>query len=205
VIETLYTVAAILAIVGGVAWIADRLRLAPPILLVIAGIALALLPWAPAVALEPDVVLLVLLPPLIYFAAFSMSWQAFRANLRPILLLAFGCVMVTTAAVGLAANWLLGLPLGVAFMLGAIVSPPDVVAPLAVAEKLRIPHRIFDVLEGEGLVNDATALILFHLALTAILTGQFSIPVALRDFALVLVGETAWGLVVGYVILRLRH
>jgi CPA1 family monovalent cation:H+ antiporter len=201
----LYTVAAILTVVGTVAWIASRLRLPPPILLVVAGIALELMPWVPAVELEPDVVLLVLLPPLIYFAAFSMSWQAFRANLRPILLLAFGCVIVTTAAVAVATNQLLGLPLAVAFMLGAIVSPPDVVAPLAIAERLSIPHRIIAVLEGEGLVNDATALILFDLALTAVLTSHFSIPLALRDFALVLVGETVWGLVVGYVVLRLRH
>lgn len=203
--EALYTVAGLLGVVGGVAWIAARLRLPPPILLVIAGMALAFMPWVPAIELEPDVVLLVLLPPLIYFAAFTMSWQAFRANLRPILLLAFGCVVVTTAAVGGVAHWLLGLPLGVAFMLGAIVSPPDVVAPLAIAQRLEIPHRITAVLEGEGLVNDATALILVNLALTAVLTGRFSIPDAMRDFALVLVGETAWGLAVGYVILRLRH
>jgi len=201
----LYTVAALLAVVGVVAWIAARLHLPPPILLVVAGMALAFMPWVPAVELQPDVVLLVLLPPLIYFAAFTMSWQAFRADLRPILLLAFGCVLVTTAAVAVATNRLLGLPLGVAFMLGAIVSPPDVVAPLAVAERLSVPRRIIAILEGEGLVNDATALILFHLALTAVLTGHFSIPGALADFALVLVGETAWGLLVGFVILRLRH
>lgn len=203
--ETLYTIAALLAVVGGVAWIATRLRLPPPILLVLVGMALAFLPALPTVELDPDLVLLVLLPPLIYFAAFTMSWQAFRANLRPILLLAFGCVVVTTVAVAGAAHWLLGLPLGVAFMLGAIVSPPDVVAPLAVAERLSIPRRITAVLEGEGLVNDATALILFNLALTAVLTGRFSIPGAARDFALVLVGETAWGFVIGHVVLRLRH
>jgi monovalent cation/hydrogen antiporter len=205
VTEILYTVAALLAIVGAVAWIAARLHLPPPILLVVAGIALALAPWVPSITLHPDVVLLVLLPPLIYFAAFTMSWQAFRANLRPILLLAFGCVIVTTVAVAGAAHWLLGFPLGVAFMLGAIVSPPDVVAPLAVAERLSIPRRIIAVLEGEGLVNDATALILFNLALTAVFTGRFSLPEALRDFALVLLAETAWGFVVGYVILRVRH
>jgi monovalent cation/hydrogen antiporter len=205
VTETLYTVAAILAVVGGVAWIAARLQFPPPILLVLVGMALAFMPWLPAVELDPDLVLLVLLPPLIYFAAFTMSWQAFRANLRPILLLAFGCVVVTTVAVAGVAHWLLALPLGVAFMLGAIVSPPDVVAPLAVAERLSIPRRIIEVLEGEGLVNDATALILFNLAVTAVFTGRFSIPDAARDFALVLLGETGWGLVVGYVILRLRH
>jgi monovalent cation/hydrogen antiporter len=205
VTDILYTVAALLAIVGAVAWIAARLHLPPPILLVVAGIALALMPWVPSITLQPDVVLLVLLPPLIYFAAFTMSWQAFRANLRPILLLAFGCVIVTTIAVAGAAHWLLGFPLGVAFMLGAIVSPPDVVAPLAVAERLSIPRRIIAVLEGEGLVNDATALILFNLALTTVFTGRFSLPEAVVDFALVLVAETAWGFVVGYVILRLRH
>jgi CPA1 family monovalent cation:H+ antiporter len=205
VTEILYTVAALLAIVGAVAWIAARLHLPPPILLVVAGIALALMPWVPSITLQPDVVLLVLLPPLIYFAAFTLSWQAFRANLRPILLLAFGCVIVTTIAVAGAAHWLLGFPLGVAFMLGAIVSPPDVVAPLAVAERLSIPRRIIAVLEGEGLVNDATALILFNLALTTVFTGRFSLPEAVVDFALVLVAETAWGFVVGYVILRLRH
>ena len=204
-IETLYTVAALVAVVGAVAWIAARLRLPPPILLVLVGMGLAFMPVLPKVELDPDLVLLVLLPPLIYFAAFTMSWQAFRANLRPILLLAFGCVIVTTVAVAGAAHWLLGLPLGVAFMLGAIVSPPDVVAPLAIAERLSIPRRITAVLEGEGLVNDATALILFNLALTAVLTGSFSIPAAARDFAAVLVGETAWGFVVGHVILRLRH
>ncbi|HEY7788648.1 MAG TPA: Na+/H+ antiporter [Casimicrobiaceae bacterium] len=203
--ETLYTVAGLLAVVAAVVWIAARLRLPPPILLVLAGIALALMPWVPAVELDPDLVLLVLLPPLIYFAAFTMSWQAFRANLRPILLLAFGCVIVTTVAVAGAAHGLLGLPLGVAFMLGSIVSPPDVVAPLAIAERLRIPRRITEVLEGEGLVNDATALILFNLAVTAVLTGHFSIPGAARDFVLVLLGETTWGFVVGYVMLRLRH
>ena len=201
----LYTIAALLAFVGVVAWVAARLALPSPILLVVAGIALALVPWVPSITLEPDLVLLVLLPPLIYFAAFTMSWQAFRANLRSILLLAVGGVIVTTIAVAGAAYSLFGFSLGVAFMLGAIVSPPDVVAPLAVAERLSIPRRIVAVLEGEGLVNDATALILFNLALTAVFTGRFSLPVALVDFAVVLIGETAWGFVVGFVILRLRH
>lgn len=203
--EALYTAAALLAVVAAVAWIAERLRLPPPVLLVIAGIALAFMPPVPGVELDADLVLLGLLPPLIYFAAFTMSWQAFRANLRPILLLAIGCVVFTTVAVALAGHWLIGLPLGVAFILGAVVSPPDVVAPLAVAERLGMPARITAVLEGEGLVNDATALILFNLALVAVLTGRFSILLATRDFALVLIGETAWGFVVGFIMLRLRH
>ncbi len=203
--EGLYTTAALLGIVAAVMWIAERVRLPMPILLVVAGIGLALLPWVPRIELDADFVMLALLPPLIYFAAFSMSWQAFRANLRPILLLAIGCVIFTTVAVAAAAHWLIGLPLGIAFMLGAIVSPPDVVAPLAIAERLGMPRRITAVLEGEGLVNDATALILFKFALIAILTGQLSLVTAARDFVLVLAGETVWGAIVGYCLLRLRH
>jgi CPA1 family monovalent cation:H+ antiporter len=203
--EALYTALGLLAVVAAVAWIAGRLRLPVPILLVIAGIAFALTPGLPTIELDPQFVMLGLLPPLIYFAAFTMSWQAFCANLRPILLLAIGCVVVTTAVVALAGHWLIGLPLGVAFVLGAIVSPPDVVAPLAVAERLDIPRRITAVLEGEGLVNDATALILFNLALIAVVTGHFSVIEAIRDFALLLVGEAVWGLLVGYSLLRLRH
>jgi CPA1 family monovalent cation:H+ antiporter len=203
--EGLYTTAALLGIVAAVMWIAESVRLPMPILLVVAGIGLALLPWVPRIELDADFVMLALLPPLIYFAAFSMSWQAFRANLRPILLLAIGCVIFTTVAVAAAAHWLIGLPLGIAFMLGAIVSPPDVVAPLAIAERLGMPRRITAVLEGEGLVNDATALILFKFALIAILTGQLSLVTAARDFVLVLAGETVWGAIVGYCLLRLRH
>jgi CPA1 family monovalent cation:H+ antiporter len=203
--EALYTVAALLAVVAAVAWIAKRVRLPVPILLVIAGIALAFTPGLPRIELDADVVMLALLPPLVYFAAFTMSWQAFCANIRPILLLAIGCVLATTVAVAAAGHWLIGLPLGVAFILGAIVSPPDVVAPLAIAERLGIPRRITAVLEGEGLVNDATALILFNVALIAVLTGRFSLVDATRDFALVLLGETAWGWLVGFILLRLRH
>ena len=203
--EALYTAAALLAVVVVVMWIGERIRQPMPILLVVVGIALELVPAIPTIELDGEFVLLGLLPPLIYVAAFTMSWQAFRANLMPILLLAIGCVIATTIAVTVAGHWLIGLPVGVAFILGAIVSPPDVVAPLAVAERLGMPRRITAVLEGEGLVNDASALILFNLALIALLTGQFSIVTAVRDFAFVLVGETAWGLVVGYSLLHLRH
>jgi CPA1 family monovalent cation:H+ antiporter len=203
--ESFYTAAALLGIVAAVAWVAERLRVPPPILLVVVGIALAVVPGLPAVELAPEFVMQVLLPPLIYFAAFSMSWQAFRANLQPILLLAIGCVLWTTAAVALAGHWLLALPLGVAFMLGAIVSPPDVVAPLAIAERVALPRRITAILEGEGLVNDATALMLFNVALVAVATGQFSLVNAVQNFVLVLIGETAWGLIVGFVLLHLRR
>src|SRR6188474_2550241 len=165
----------LLAVLVAVAVVARRLKIAPSILLVIAGIALALIPGMPPIALAPELVLLVLLPPLIYSAGVSMSWREFCFNLRPITLLAFGCVVFTTCAVAAAVHYLLGWPWGVAFALGAIVAPPDVVAPLAIARRLALPRRILVVLEGEGLANDATALILYRFAVVAVSTGAFSL------------------------------
>src|ERR1700734_464508 len=146
----------LLAVLVVVAVAARRLNTAPSILLVIAGIALALLPGLPRIELAPDLVLLGILPPLIYSAGVAMSWREFRFNLRAIFLLAFGGVIFTACAIAVAAHWLLGMPFAAAFVLGAIVAPPDTVAPLAIARRLGIPRRILVVLEGEGLANDAT-------------------------------------------------
>ncbi len=201
----LYAALAVLVITAVVNLAARRLDLPGPILLVVAGTALALLPGLPRIELPPDLVLLVFLPPLIYYSAFGMSWQAFCRNLRPIVLLAVGCVVFTTVMVAAAAHWLIGLSWPVAFVLGAIVSPPDVVAPLAIARRLGVPSRITAVLEGEGLVNDATALVLFKFALAAALTGVFSLTEATLTFAAIVIGETLYGLLVGWVTLRLRH
>ena len=121
---TLHIAAGLLVMTAAVAAVAKRLGLPLPILLVLAGIGLALVPGLPAVELAPDAVLLLFLPPILYYAAFGMSWQAFRANLRPIVLLAVGCVAATTVAVAAAAHLLLGLPWAVGFVLGAVVSPP---------------------------------------------------------------------------------
>src|SRR6478736_9489990 len=158
------TVLFMLAVLATVAVAAKRLNIAPSILLVIAGLAVALIPGLPKIELAPELVLLVILPPLIYSAGVAMSWREFRFNLRPIALLAFGCVIFTTCAVAVTVHWLLGIPLAVAFVLGAIVAPPDVVAPLAIAKRLGPPRRLLVVLEGEGLANDATALILYRFA-----------------------------------------
>src|SRR5713101_1952446 len=145
-----------LAVLVAAAVIARRLNTAPSIVLVVAGVVLALTPGLPAIELAPELVLLVILPPLIYSAGVSMSWREFRFNLRPIALLALGCVVFTTCAVAAAVHYLLGWQWGVALVLGAIVAPPDVVAPLAIARRLALPRRILVVLEGEGLANDAT-------------------------------------------------
>src|SRR3979411_1372551 len=159
----------------------------------------------PSVELPPELVLLVVLPPLIYSASVAMSWREFRHNLRPIILLAVGCVMFTACAVAAATHYLIGLPWNVGFLLGAIVAPPDVVAPLAIARKLGLPRRILVILEGEGLANDATALILYRFAVVAISTGMFSLPKAAGTFVVIVAGEILFGAAVGWLSLRARH
>src|SRR5271169_4093645 len=202
---TIQTILMLLAVLVVVAVIARRLAVAPSILLVIAGIALALLPGLPRIELAPELVLFGILPPLIYSAGVAMSWREFRFNLRPIALLAFGCVVFTSCAVATVAHLLLGMPLAVGFVLGAIVAPTDAVAPLAIVRRLGIPRRLVVVLEGEGLANDATALILYRFAVAAVSTGLFSLSKAAGEFSLIVVGEIAYGIAVGWVSLQLRR
>jgi Na+/H+ antiporter len=194
-----------LAVLAAVAVAANRLNLAPSILLVVAGIGMALVPGLPPVRLAPEVVLLVILPPLIYSAGVAMSWREFKYNLRPIGLLAFGCVVFTTCAVAVAAHYLFDFNWATGFVLGAIIAPPDVVAPLAIARRLGIPRRLAVVLEGEGLANDATALILYRFAVVAVATGVFSIEKASGTFILIVVGEILYGIGIGWLSLRLRQ
>ncbi|MGY2901903.1 Na+/H+ antiporter [Bradyrhizobium sp. URHC0002] len=195
----------LLAVLAGTALLARRINVAPAILLLLAGIALAFVPGMPTVELPPQLVLLVFLPPLIYSASVAMSWREFKANLRPIILLSVGCVIFTACAVATATHYLIGLPWSIGFLLGAIVAPPDVVAPLAIARRLGMPRRILVVLEGEGLANDATALILYRFTVAAISTGMFSLPKANGTFAAIVVGEILFGLAVGWLSLRARH
>ena len=202
---TIQTLLLLLVVLVVVAILARRLNTAPSILLVIAGIGFALVPGLPRIELAPELVLLGILPPLIYSAGVAMSWREFRFNLRPITLLAFGCVIFTTCAVAITVHWLLGLPLAVAFVLGAIVAPPDVVAPLAIARRLGLPRRLLVVLEGEGLANDATALILYRFAIAAASTDLFSLGQAAGTFAVIVVGEIGYGIAVGWLSLRLRR
>jgi hypothetical protein len=190
-IQTLLLLVAVLVVV---AIVARRFNIAPPILLVIAGILFALAPGLPRIELAPELVLLGILPPLIYSAGVAMSWREFRFNLRPIALLAFGYVVFTTGAVAAAAHWLLGMPLAVAFVLGAIVSPTDAVAPVSIMRQMGVPRRLIVILEGEGLANDATALILYRFAVAAAGTGLFSLGQAAGTFVLIVVGEIAFGI-----------
>ena len=194
-----------LFVIAGTAVVANRLKVPPAILLVITGVVLAVVPGLPAVVLAPDLILLLVLPPIIYSSAVAMSWCDFRFNLRPISLLAVGCVVFTTTAVAAATHWMLGLSWQVGFLLGAIVSPPDAVAPLAIARRLEVPRRLLVILEGEGLANDATALVLYRFAVAAVSLGSFSFPHAVATFACIVIGEVLWGVGVGWVMLRLRR
>lgn len=183
---------------------ARRLHVPQSILLVIVGALIAFVPRFPPPKLDPNLVLLVLLPPLLYMSGVGMSWRAFRRNLRPIMLLAVGCVLFTASAVAAAMHWLLHLPWAVGFVLGAVVSPPDAVAPMAIARRLAVPTRILNVLEGEGLVNDATALILFSYAVGAVVTGGVSVADAAVSFSLIVVTEILWGVALAWALLHLR-
>jgi Na+/H+ antiporter len=184
-----------------------RRSLAPPsIFLVLVGLGLGFVPGVPRIELRPELVLSLLLPPLLYSSGVGMSWRGFKENLRPILSLAVGCVIFTASVTAAVMHAALGVPWAVGFVLGAVVSPPDAVAPMAIARRFAVPSRILTVLEGEGLVNDATALILFSFAILAVSEGgHFSLPAAAGEFAAVVVGEIGWGIFIGWSALALRR
>lgn len=196
----------LIAVTAGSALAARRLHVPFSIVLVLVGLALGFMPFMPQVELRPDLVLSLLLPPLLYTSGVGMSWRGFRNDLRAILQLAVGAVVFTAAAVAGVMHWLLGTSLAVGFVLGAVVAPPDAVAPMAIARRYPLPSRVLTILEGEGLVNDATALILFSFAVGAVAMGNaFSLPLAVGEFFVIAAGEIAWGLCVGWASLSLRH
>jgi len=185
---------------------ARRTMLPPSIFLVLVGLGIGFLPGMPRIELRPDLVMTLLLPPLLYSAGVGMSWRGFKANIRPILLMAVGLVIFTAASVAAVAHYLLHLSWALGFVLGAIVAPPDAVAPMAIIKRFPIPSRVRVILEGEGLVNDATALILFSFAVAAVIEGgQFSPAAAVGSFATIVAGEIAWGLLMGWAALSLRR
>jgi len=199
-LEVIETVMGLLAAVAALALLARKVPIPYPILLVLGGLSLALVPGLPAVRLNPELVFFFFLPPLLYPAALFTPWRDFRANLRPILLLAVGLVLFTTAAVGFLVHYLIPeFPLAAGFVLGAIISPPDAIAAMAIAEHLRVPRRIVTILEGESLVNDATALVAFRFATAAVFTGSFSLVHAGGKFLVVALGGILLGLLVGFV------
>ncbi len=182
----------------GFALLARRLQVPYAVILVLGGMVLALLPGVPEVRLNPELALAFFLPPLLQASAYRTDWRAFRSNIGAILLLAVGAVLFTAFCIGLTARWLVpDLPWAAAIALGAIVAPPDAVAAGAVLERLRLPKSIVAVLEGESLVNDASALVLYRLAVVAAVAGGGFVAV---DGALSFVGLAIGGVVVGWVV-----
>src|SRR5436309_5698289 len=194
-----------LVAVALLAIVARKLRIPYPILLTIGGGVLALIPGLPAIHLDPKLVFNLFLPPLIYPAAVYTSWRDFRTNLRPIILLATVLVLATMAATAYVFHALVGLPLAVGFVFGALISPPDAVAALSVTQNLRVPRKIIVILEGESLVNDATSFISFRFAVAAVMTGAFSLGHASLQFLLVGSGGVAVGLAVGWLATQVQR
>src|SRR5213594_1149555 len=188
----------LLLAVAMVALVGRKLPIPYPIVFVIGGLLLGLLPRLPSVRLNPELVFLFVLPPLLFRAALFTSWRDFRANLGPISRLAIGLVLVTTAAVAWLAHHFMDLPLAAGFVLGAIISPPDAVAATAIADRLKVPRRIVTILEGESLVNDATALVAYRFAVAAVVTGSFSLARAGGQFFIAGIGGILLGLVIGW-------
>ena len=194
---TLALTALLLAGVVVLTPLSDRLRVPSPVLLTVFGLLVPLLPWTPQLRLEPDLILPVVLPPLLFAATQRSTASEFRREARPILLLAVGLTIASAAAVAVAAH-AVGLAWGPAWVLGAVVSPPDPVAATAVARRLRLPDRIVTVLEGEGMFNDATALVLYALAVSAVVSGSITAGDVAVQLVLAVVGGVAVGLVAGW-------
>jgi monovalent cation/hydrogen antiporter len=189
----------------GVTAVARRIGASPPLVLVLAGLAVSFVPGVPDHQLDPDLILLVVLPPLLYSAALESSFLSIKANLSAITSLAVGLVLFTTFVVGLVAHLLLPeLPLAAAFVLGAVVAPPDAVAAVAVGRRLGLPRRVMTVLRGESLFNDATALTAYRVAVAAATGAGMSLPEGVAIFLLAAGGGVAIGLVIGWGVHRVR-
>jgi Na+/H+ antiporter len=198
--QTLPVLIAFLMVIALVHLFGKRLHAPVPVLLALAGAALAFVPSLPRIELDPDLILILFLPPLLYSDAFDTSWTDFRRWLRPILLLAIGLVAFTVLAVGLVAHALLPhLSWPVCFILGAVVSPTDTVAVQAVIERLRIPRRITAILGGESLVNDAPSLVGVQIGVAVVLSGAFDMGRVALNFAWVAGAGVAVGIAVGVV------
>ncbi len=198
--NTLSVVIILMAIVTALAQITDKINVPYPILLVLAGIGVGLIPGLPAVSLNPDVVFLIFLPPVLYAAAWTTSLPDFVKASRAISLLAIGCVLFTTSVVAVVAHYFIpGFGWAESFVLGAIISPPDAVAAAAATQGLGIPRRVMTILEGESLVSDATGLIAYRYGIAAAASGTFIFWLASINFFYVAGLGIILGLAIGMV------
>jgi CPA1 family monovalent cation:H+ antiporter len=198
-------IAALFVSVAGLNAVARWLDIPYPIPLVLGGLVLGFMPGIPEIELEPDLVLLIFLPPLLYAAAFFSDLRALRSDLRAISILSIGLVLATTGAVAVLGHEAVGLSWPMAFALGAIVSPTDPVAATTIMRRLGAPRRLVNVIEGESLVNDATALVAYRVAVAAAVGGTFSVVDAGLEFLGAALGGIAIGLAVGYLVAEIRR
>jgi CPA1 family monovalent cation:H+ antiporter len=204
--DGLLLVIALLFVVSMLAMLSSRLRISYPILLVLAGLGISVIPGIPEIRLDPDVVFIIFLPPLLYSSAWNTSWHEFWGMRRPIGMLAFGLVLLTAVAVAYVSNWLIpDFPMALGFLLGGIVSPPDAIAASSVLENLKVPKRVTTILEGESLVNDASSLIVYRVALVALTTGQFVFWRAGADFLFVIFAGIAIGLAIAHIVYAIHR
>ncbi|MBC7769372.1 MAG: Na+/H+ antiporter [Phycisphaerales bacterium] len=198
-VATFELILALLAAAMALHWLAARARLPPSAMLLVGGGALAFVPGLPAITLDPELILVVFLPPLLMDGAYYTAFGRFRRHLPGILSLAVGAVIFTTLIVGVVTHWLVPqLPWAACFALGAIVSPPDAIAARAVLQRVTLPRRLRALLEGESLLNDATGLVLFGFAVAATLTGAFDAGAAVVSFAFLAFGGAAVGGMVAF-------
>jgi monovalent cation/hydrogen antiporter len=198
-------VAALLLAIAALNAVASRLTIPYPIVLVVGGLVIGLLPGMPTVELDPELVLFVFLPPLLYFGAFMADLPALRRDARALSLTATGLVLATVVVVAAVGHGLLGLTWPMAFALGAIVSPTDPIAATAIMRRLGVQRRIVNLVEGESLVNDAAALVTYRVAVTAAVAGSFSLAHATLEFVAATVGGVAVGLAVGWGVRHVRR
>jgi CPA1 family monovalent cation:H+ antiporter len=195
----------LLIAVAALVTVARRLGIAYPIFLLIGGLALGLVPGLPPIRVDPDLIFLLVLPPLLYIAAYLTPVRDLRANLTTISSLAVGLVVASAVAVAAVAHALIpGMPWSVAFVLGGIVAPPDAIAASAISARLAVPRQISTILEGESLLNDATALTIYSIALTVAAGSVFAPKTAALTFAAALVGGVVVGVLAGWVIGQIR-
>jgi CPA1 family monovalent cation:H+ antiporter len=205
-LDNLLIIIVLLLAVSLLSMLSDKLRISYPIFLVLSGLIIGFIPNVLDITLEPNLVFLIFLPPLLYVAAWNTSWKDFWAFRRAINLLAFGLVIFTSCAVAVVSHWIIpGFSLAIGFLLGGIISPPDAIAATSVLQKLAMPKRVVTILEGESLVNDASSLIVFRFALAAVLTGKFVLWEAGLDFVVVVAVGVLIGLAIAFVIYAIHR
>src|SRR5690349_9338743 len=179
--------------------LADKIKVAYPVVLVVAGLIISFIPGIPVLQIKPELIFIIFLPPLLYDAAFAMSWKELWRWRRIITSFAFVVVFLTALSVALVANsFIPGISLALGFLLGGIVSPPDAVSASAILKFVKVPRRMSSILEGESMLNDASSLIIFRFAMVAVATGQFIWLDAALSFGWMLVGGVGVGLIVGW-------